>query len=216
MPTAKTPPREPRPHLSRVPPSERLLHPTTPPRSVTPPRALSRSTASSRSLPFMSTPKCSLRKTGVRILPPFTPSPPPSMPLAASSLSDAQPPLRSDLPSGRDSALLRFRMRHPDGNAQMLRMISRHFRVPAAGVGSVDANESQRQLFESYLYLTQLQQARCYEVAFSTWRQMRSEQAHLMGLLYWQLNDIWQARQRLDLLQCSSSPSLSGMGSCGV
>jgi len=92
----------------------------------------------------------------------------------------------------RDSPLLHFRMRHPDGDAQLLEMIARHFHVPPAGVASAQSDETQRALFDSYLYLTQLQQARCYETAFTTWRMMRSEAAQLMGLLYWQLNDIWQ------------------------
>ena len=47
-------------------------------------------------------------------------------------------------------------------------------------------------MFENYLYLTQLQQARCYEMAITTWRRFKSTPAHTMGTLYWQLNDVWQ------------------------
>ena len=93
----------------------------------------------------------------------------------------------------RESRFSAFRMRHPDGNAQLLAMIGRHFRVPPANcTPSAVAPCEQRHLFESYLYLTQLQQARCYETAFSHWRRGRSSAAHTMGILYWQLNAIWQ------------------------
>jgi len=113
----------------------------------------------------------------------------------------------------RDSELLEYRMRHPKGTAQMLAMIQRHYRVPPAGnavaaaaTSSATATAatnsatatlspsliSQQSLFDAYLYLTQLQQARCYETAFSAWRRMRSADARTMGILYWQLNDVWQ------------------------
>ena len=96
----------------------------------------------------------------------------------------------------RESRFSEFRMRHPDGNAQELAMISRHFRVPPANCTPPAAGQpahcEQRRLFASYLYLTQLQQARCYETAFTHWRRHRSTNANTMGILYWQLNSIWQ------------------------
>ena len=78
----------------------------------------------------------------------------------------------------RDAPFGAFRMRHPDGNAQALAMMARHFRVPPADCGPPPCHgcsppcdqTAQRALFASYLYLTQLQQARCYETAFTHWR----------------------------------------------
>ena len=89
-------------------------------------------------------------------------------------------------------------------------MMQRHFRVPRANAttegssaaeddsaaGGIAAGsrqaEQQRQLFDTYLWLSQLQQARCYETAFAQWRRQRSAPANTMGILYWQLNAIWQ------------------------
>ena len=104
----------------------------------------------------------------------------------------------------RESRIVKLRMRHPDGDAQALAMMQRHFRVPPANAtagGSAEEGGSaavgggqaeQQELFATYLWLTQLQQARCYETAFAQWRRQRSAPANTMGILYWQLNAIWQ------------------------
>ena len=95
----------------------------------------------------------------------------------------------------RESTVVSHRMRHPNGDAQAVNMMRLHFRVPDANAsadGSAAAASRQRQLFDDYLWLTQLQQARCYETAFSVWRRLRSAPANTMGILYWQLNAIWQ------------------------
>jgi len=90
----------------------------------------------------------------------------------------------------RGSSATSFRQRHEGGDDEILQMMARHFRVPPANVSG--GGQPQADLFAHYLYLTQLQQARCYEAAFGQWRRLRSADANTMGILYWQLNDVWQ------------------------
>ena len=96
-----------------------------------------------------------------------------------------------------NSTLMQYRQRHEDGNAQIEAQITRHFDLPAscADPASVESGRD----FDMYLYLTTLQQSRCYETAVNRWRQIRGVPSPLtasgdytMGILYWQLNDIWQ------------------------
>lgn len=91
-----------------------------------------------------------------------------------------------------ESDLILYRQRHENGNTEIRAQMDRHFSLPPAEC-SGDATTSQRDVFDAYLYLTQLQQSRCYETAINRWRQLRSDpNAQTMGILYWQLNDIWQ------------------------
>ncbi len=92
----------------------------------------------------------------------------------------------------RDSKLLLFRQRHENGNEIMRAQIAKHFHVPEETKNADD--ETKAKELSDYLFLTQLQQSRCYEVAMNRWRQLQTfhGKRNTMGLLYWQLNDIWQ------------------------
>ena len=46
----------------------------------------------------------------------------------------------------------------------------------------------------------QVVQSRCYEAATAYWRRIKTDpDAETMGVLYWQLNDIWQVRHGIFL-----------------
>ncbi len=98
----------------------------------------------------------------------------------------------------RNSEFILYRQRHENGNDEMYGQIKKHFHINDE---TVDADLITRQKeFSSYLYLTEIQQSRCYEIAINKWRQLQTtgkgsgsgSQRHTMGILYWQLNDIWQ------------------------
>ncbi|KAM3569828.1 hypothetical protein VYU27_008077, partial [Nannochloropsis oceanica] len=89
----------------------------------------------------------------------------------------------------RKGDMLLFRQRHEGGNDQLEYMIDLHFKLPPA---EASANQSQAKVFDDYIYLTQLQQSRCYDTAISSWRRHKATPARTMGALYWQLNDVWQ------------------------
>lgn len=64
--------------------------------------------------------------------------------------------------------------------------LRRHFLWPETGDKEKD--------FQSYIYLTQVTQAVCYQAQTEFYRRSRSDPSvGTMGALYWQHNDIWQA-----------------------
>lgn len=101
---------------------------------------------------------------------------------------------------------LKFRERHENGTAQMLHQLERRFVVPfpfsdEAWLSIPYSSQNSETQFgfsipervDSYLYLTQIQQALCYQTAIRTWRRGKNADLGMtMGILYWQLNDIWQ------------------------
>ena len=92
----------------------------------------------------------------------------------------------------KDSEFLQYRQRHENGNEQIEAMISKHFTLPVS-CGSEIEESKPLGTFDQYLYLNGIQQGRCYETALNRWRQLRSSStAVTMGILYWQLNDIWE------------------------
>ncbi len=72
------------------------------------------------------------------------------------------------------SPVMEHHQRHPRGNSIITEMFTRYFRVP--------------QGFESFVYLSQVQQALAIRTAVEHWRHLRPA---CMGTLYWQLNDTW-------------------------
>jgi hypothetical protein len=115
------------------------------------------------------------------------------------------------LPEDRfeNSSLMEFRQRHEGGNDQIKQQIQRHFRLPskcaaatAVVGGKVQNNDADKggvkqndREWDSYLYLTGIQQSQCYSTALNSWRQRsgvpqgRFEGENtVMGVLYWQLN----------------------------
>ena len=67
------------------------------------------------------------------------------------------------------SDLMDYRQRHGNGNAEVLAMMSRHFPVPGKSrPGDADS-------FEMYVWMTQVQQGRCYETAINQWRRLWSD-----------------------------------------
>jgi len=131
----------------------------------------------------------------------------------------------------RTSKLMRSRQRHEGGDIEMSLMLKRHFNLPPvfADHPEIKSDEDweafvlknekedrsfvehlkrQAQVFDDYLFLTQIQQARIYDTAIKTWRRASKNIKNLdgeivedsgvtesgfgvQGILYWQLNDIW-------------------------
>ncbi|KAF1330351.1 Beta-mannosidase, partial [Globisporangium splendens] len=101
---------------------------------------------------------------------------------------------------------LKFRERHENGTTQMLNQLQRRFVVPfpfsdeewlsvpySSHSSGAEFGFSVPGRVDSYLYLTQIQQALCYQTAIRTWRRGKNTDLGMtMGILYWQLNDIWQ------------------------
>nr|XP_055026056.1 beta-mannosidase [Misgurnus anguillicaudatus] len=80
------------------------------------------------------------------------------------------------------------RQHHADGNEQMLNQTKLHYILP----NSTDPV----QRYRDTIYITQVMQAQCVKIQTEFYRRSRSEiidgKGHTMGVLYWQLNDIWQ------------------------
>ena len=89
-----------------------------------------------------------------------------------------------------DSSFLKHRQHLPGGWFYMNLLISKNFDIP-------QSNDSLRDL-QSYIYLSQINQAVSIKIQTESYRQLRSSEnsigeGYTMGALYWQLNDVWQA-----------------------
>ncbi len=72
------------------------------------------------------------------------------------------------------SPVMESHQKNAGGNARIAETMFRYFRFP------VD--------FESFVYLSQVQQGLAIKTAVTQWRSLKP---HCMGALYWQLNDTW-------------------------
>ncbi len=72
------------------------------------------------------------------------------------------------------SPVMEWHQRNNGGNSKIVEMFTRLFRFPVG--------------FENFLYLSQVQQAMAIKTASEYWR---STKPVCMGILYWQLNDVW-------------------------
>ncbi|KRY40940.1 Beta-mannosidase [Trichinella spiralis] len=87
------------------------------------------------------------------------------------------------------SAEVLHRQHHPLAHFSMLQQTMRHFPLPAQNKSTLS----------TYVLLTQLHQALVYKTAVEHWRRWRHRLDESTGrgwtscVLYWQLNDIWQA-----------------------
>ncbi|MFO6423987.1 beta-mannosidase [Motilimonas sp. KMU-193] len=72
------------------------------------------------------------------------------------------------------SPVMEWHQRNNGGNSKIVEMFTRLFRFPVG--------------FENFLYLSQVQQALAIKTATEYWR---STKPICMGILYWQLNDVW-------------------------
>ncbi|HEY9595037.1 MAG TPA: glycoside hydrolase family 2 protein, partial [Spirochaetia bacterium] len=72
------------------------------------------------------------------------------------------------------SPVMEHHQRHPRGNSAITEMFTRYFRVPDG--------------FESFVYLSQVQQTLAIKTAVEYWRSLRPV---CMGTLFWQLDDNW-------------------------
>ena len=88
-----------------------------------------------------------------------------------------------------------FRQRHPGDTEDMLKQMATHYQVPPAWAPPGAKAGAQATLFQKFIYLTQVYQAATYETASTYWRRIKTApDAQTMGVLYWQLNDIWPVR----------------------
>ena len=71
---------------------------------------------------------------------------------------------------------MEYHQRAPIGNSIILENFSRYFRFPEG--------------FKNMIYLSQAQQATATKTAVEWWRALKPK---CMGIIYWQLNDIWTA-----------------------
>jgi beta-mannosidase len=95
-----------------------------------------------------------------------------------------------------NSNLMLYRQRHENGNDQITQQVEKHFNLPSQCFYDNHESKGTQRYYDMFLYLVGIQQSRCYETAINRWRQLHgvddTNSRYTMGILYWQLNDIWQ------------------------
>ncbi len=91
--------------------------------------------------------------------------------------------------------VMEWHQRNDGGNSKITEMFTRYFRFPES--------------FEQFLYLSQVQQAVAIKTASEY---LRSTKPVCMGILYWQLNDVWPVASWSSIdagNSCTTMPSVS-------
>ena len=86
---------------------------------------------------------------------------------------------------GMSSDLVLYRQRGYD-YSMMESLMKKHFIVPPS------REKIDKKLFDQFIFISQVQQGRCYEESISKHRRSKHTSSKTMGTLYWQLNDVWQ------------------------
>jgi hypothetical protein len=103
---------------------------------------------------------------------------------------------------GVNNTMTNYRSRRYSHINEILNQAGRHFRLPpkwrldpkpgASPRAQATAKRETLRLYKQFFWLTNQQQAACYKTGTAAWRRQRSEaNALTMGVLYWQLNDVW-------------------------
>ena len=103
---------------------------------------------------------------------------------------------------GVNQTMTNYRSRRYSHINEILNQAGRHFRLPpkwrldpkpgASVRAQATAKRETTRLYKQFFWLTNQQQAACYRTGTAAWRRQRSEASALtMGVLYWQLNDVW-------------------------
>lgn len=80
--------------------------------------------------------------------------------------------------------LIEHRQHFPLGSVPIIHLIESHLPLP---------DESSDGYAEAFIYFSQISQAMATKIETETYRIGRGKEAHTMGALYWQLNDVWVA-----------------------
>lgn len=80
--------------------------------------------------------------------------------------------------------LIEHRQHFPLGSVPIIHLIETHLPLP---------EETDERYAEAFIYFSQISQAMATKIESETYRIGRGKEAHTMGALYWQLNDVWVA-----------------------